>query len=137
MNIALDVMGGDHGPGELVAGAIEAARIDKVAISLVGRPDLIEAELANHVTNGLKLSIVPATQIIGMEDKPANAVRTKTDSSIVVACRMVRSWRSTGHCNRRKHGRYDGCRASSRSAVPKAFCALPLPFPFRHIAASA
>ena len=40
MNIALDVMGGDHGPGEIVAGAVEAARAYKFTVSLVGKPDL-------------------------------------------------------------------------------------------------
>jgi glycerol-3-phosphate acyltransferase PlsX len=91
MNIALDVMGGDHGPGEIVAGAIEAARADKITISLVGRPEIIEAELAKHATAGLKLRVVPASQVIEMSDKPANAVRAKPDSSMVVASRMVRT----------------------------------------------
>lgn len=91
MNIALDVMGGDHGPGEIVAGAVEAAREYKVTISLVGKPEVIRAELAKHSTHGLKLPIVPASQVIAMEDKPANAVRSKPDSSMVVASKLVRS----------------------------------------------
>lgn len=91
MNIALDVMGGDHGPGEIIAGAVEAAKTHKVTISLVGPSDVIRAELAKHDTTRLELPIVPATQVIEMSDKPANAVRTKTDSSIVVASRMIRS----------------------------------------------
>lgn len=84
-------MGGDHGPGEIVAGAVEAAKAHKVTISLVGPPDVIEAELAKHDCSRLNLPIVPATQVIDMADKPANAVRAKPDSSIVVASRMVRS----------------------------------------------
>ena len=91
MNIALDVMGGDHGAAEIVAGAIEAARAYHVTVSLVGKPDVIKAELAKHNTSGLKLPIVPATQVIEMEDKPANAVRAKPDSSMVVACKMVKN----------------------------------------------
>jgi glycerol-3-phosphate acyltransferase PlsX len=91
MNIALDVMGGDHGPGEIVAGAVEAARIDRITVSLVGKPEVIRAELAKHATSGLKLPIVPASQVIEMGDKPANAVRAKPDSSMVVAGRMVRN----------------------------------------------
>ena len=91
MNIALDVMGGDYGPGEIIAGAVEAARsYSNITISLVGKPELIQAELAKHSTAGLKLPIVPATQVIEMEDKPANAVRAKPDSSMVIASRMVR-----------------------------------------------
>jgi glycerol-3-phosphate acyltransferase PlsX len=91
MNIALDVMGGDHGPAEIVAGAVEAAREYKISISLVGKPEPIRAELAKHNLQGLKLPIVPATQVIEMDDKPANAVRAKPDSSMVVAAKMVRN----------------------------------------------
>lgn len=90
-HIALDIMGGDHGPREIVAGAIEAARLYGVTLSLVGKPAAIEAELAKHPTHGLSLKIVPATQVIEMGDKPANAVRAKPDSSMVVGCRLVRS----------------------------------------------
>lgn len=91
MNIALDVMGGDHAPVETVAGAVEAARaFPGTTISLVGKPDLIEAELAKHEAGGLDLPIVPASQVIEMDDKPSKVIRSKPDSSIVVACQMVR-----------------------------------------------
>jgi glycerol-3-phosphate acyltransferase PlsX len=90
MNIALDVMGGDHSPQEIVAGAVEAARAYGVTISLVGEPEVIRRELAGHATSGLKLPIVAATQVIEMDDKPATAVRTKPNSSIVVACELVK-----------------------------------------------
>lgn len=91
MNIALDVMGGDHAPQEIVAGAVEAARhYPNVTISLVGKPDIIKAELAKYSTNGLDLPIVPASQVIEMDDKPANAVRNKPDNSMTVACDLVR-----------------------------------------------
>jgi glycerol-3-phosphate acyltransferase PlsX len=92
MNIALDVMGGDLAPVETVAGAVDAARtFPATTISLVGQPDLIEAELAKHETGGLDLPIVPASQVIEMHDKPSKVIRSKPDSSIVVACQMVRS----------------------------------------------
>lgn len=91
MNIALDVMGGDLGPREIITGAVEAARAYGVTVSLVGKPEIITAELARHSITGLDLPIVPATQVIEMDDKPANAVRTKPDSSMVVACDLVRS----------------------------------------------
>ncbi len=90
MNIALDAMGGDHAPEAIVAGGVEAARVYGVTVSLVGQPDVIEAELKKHDTKGLDLPIVPASQIIEMEDKPAAAVRAKTDSSMVVGCKMVK-----------------------------------------------
>lgn len=90
MNIALDIMGGDHAPGEIVAGAVSAARAFGITVSLVGKPDVIQAELAKHKIDGLDLPIVPASQVIEMEDKPAKAVRAKKDSSMVVACQMVK-----------------------------------------------
>ena len=90
MNIALDAMGGDHAPEAIVAGAIEAARIYGVTVSLVGKPDVLAAELKKHDTKGLDLPIVPASQIIEMDDKPAAAVRAKTDSSMVIGCKLVK-----------------------------------------------
>lgn len=83
-------MGGDHAPEAIVAGGVEAARVYDVTVSLVGKPDVIEAELKKHNTKGLNLPIVPASQVIEMEDKPAAAVRAKTDSSMVVGCKMVK-----------------------------------------------
>jgi len=90
MNIALDAMGGDHAPQAIVAGAIQAARQYGITISLVGQPDQIKTELANHGTTGLNLPIIPATEVIEMGDSPTQAVRAKEDSSMVVACRLVR-----------------------------------------------
>ena len=90
MNIALDVMGGDNAPHEIVAGAVEAARAYQITVSLVGKPDVIERELAKHNTAGLQLPIVAATETIEMDDKPANAVRNKPNNSMSVACKMVR-----------------------------------------------
>ncbi len=91
MNIALDAMGGDYAPGEIVAGAVSAAKAFGITVSLVGKPEAIQAELAKHDTKGLDLPIVPASQVIEMDDKPANAVRGKKDNSMSVACRLVKS----------------------------------------------
>lgn len=91
MNIALDVMGGDHAPAAVIEGAVQAARLYKITVSLVGQPALIKTELAKHETTGLQLPIVPASEVIEMGDKPATAVKTKRDSSMVVACELVRS----------------------------------------------
>jgi glycerol-3-phosphate acyltransferase PlsX len=91
MNIALDVMGGDHAPSEVVLGAVRAARDFDITVSLVGKPDVIRKELARHDTEGLRLPIIPASQVIEMDDKPANAVRAKPDNSMSVGCKLVRS----------------------------------------------
>lgn len=91
MNIVLDAMGGDRAPGEIVAGAVDAARAFGITITLVGKPNEIQMELARHNTTGLHLPIVPASQVIEMGDKPANAVRSKPDNSMSVGCKLVRS----------------------------------------------
>jgi glycerol-3-phosphate acyltransferase PlsX len=79
VRIAVDAMGGDRGPEEIVAGALEA-RSDTVAPVLVGPHGLD--------TQGLEL--IEAPDVIVMEDKPAETVRAKPNSSLVVACRAVR-----------------------------------------------
>jgi glycerol-3-phosphate acyltransferase PlsX len=83
IRIAVDAMGGDRGPEEIVAGAL-AARTDEVVPVLVGRPGL--------ATEGLELIETP--DVIAMDDKPAEAVRAKPNSSLVVACRSVREGRA-------------------------------------------
>jgi phosphate acyltransferase len=76
--VAVDAMGGDRAPGEIVAGAVEA-QSDQIQPILVG-----PAGLDSH---GLEL--VEASQTIEMDEKPTEAVRAKPDSSLVVACRLV------------------------------------------------
>lgn len=61
----------------------------QITVSLVGKPDVIERELAKHNTAGLQLPIVAATETIEMDDKPANAVRNKPNNSMSVACKLV------------------------------------------------
>lgn len=94
MKIALDVMGGDHAPEVTIHGAVWAARDFALTIQLVGQPDIIEAELAKHNTHGLNLPIIPANEVIGMNEQPAAAVKNKKDSSMVVALRSVKEGRS-------------------------------------------
>lgn len=90
MKIALDAMGGDNAPREIVAGAVQAARTLGISICLVGRPDAIEAELAKHDTAGLDLPIAAASQVIEMDDKPGKVIRAKPDNSMSVACKLVK-----------------------------------------------
>lgn len=90
MKIAVDVMGGDNAPAAIVAGAVEAARAYAVALALVGQPAVIERELQRYATTGLNITVIPADQVIAMTDKPTEAVRDKRDSSLVVACDLVR-----------------------------------------------
>jgi glycerol-3-phosphate acyltransferase PlsX len=88
MRIALDAMGGDHAPGPIVTGAVEAVRDrEDLTVLLVGDKGRIEAELARHPDAHLdRLPVVHAKDVIGMEDKPVEALRKKRDNSI------SRSW---------------------------------------------
>jgi glycerol-3-phosphate acyltransferase PlsX len=91
MKIVLDAMGGDHAPDVTVHGAVWAARDFGVEIQLVGRPEVVKAELAKHDTAGLSLPIIPASQVIDMDDhNPANAVKAKPDSSMVIGVQMLK-----------------------------------------------
>src|SRR5689334_17144485 len=86
--VAVDAMGGDRAPSEVIAGAVEAAR-DGVRVLLVGRPGEIEPELTRYTAHA-GVEVVPAADVIGGSEEPAAAVRARTDSSLVRACRLVR-----------------------------------------------
>lgn len=90
MKIALDVMGGDYAPEVVVEGGVWAARELGVDLILVGREEAIRQELEKHDTSGLSLPIVHASQVIEMTDKPAQAVKAKKDSSMVVGMDLVK-----------------------------------------------
>jgi glycerol-3-phosphate acyltransferase PlsX len=91
MRIALDAMGSDGAPSPDVEGAVRGARRFGCEILLVGRRDIVEAELARHDTSGLSISVVHADEVIGMDEHPAQAVRAKPDSSMVVGMWLVQS----------------------------------------------
>jgi glycerol-3-phosphate acyltransferase PlsX len=88
--IALDAMGGDFAPEETVLGAVQAARERGVGVVLVGPEAAIRAELAKHDTTGLDLRIEHTDEVIGMDEHPAEAVRSKKRNSITLAHELVR-----------------------------------------------
>jgi len=88
--VALDAMGGDYAPAEVVAGAVEAARQLGIAVTLVGPESAIRAELAKHETTGLDLDVVHTDEVIGMDEHPAEAVRAKRRNSITLCHELVR-----------------------------------------------
>lgn len=96
MNIVLDAMGGDNAPGEIIAGAVQSARKHNITITLVGRPDVIKAELLKHDTANLDLPVVAASQVIEMNDKPSQVIRSRPDNSMSVACRLVKNGQAQG-----------------------------------------
>jgi glycerol-3-phosphate acyltransferase PlsX len=85
--IAVDAMGGDKAPGEIVAGARRAAEELQVPVVLVGRPE----EIVEHGD----LELVPASEVIAMDADPASSVRTMKDSSLVRAAELVRDGKAS------------------------------------------
>jgi glycerol-3-phosphate acyltransferase PlsX len=96
ITIAVDAMGGDNAPRSEVEGSVLAARESGIRVLLVGQPNLIRPELAKHAAPNLPIEIVPATEVITMEDHPAQAFRRKKDSSAHVATRLVREAKADG-----------------------------------------
>ena len=89
--IALDAMGSDRAPKPEVEGAIAAARRYGIHVVLVGPEETIQAELGRHpFSRSLPISVVHASEVIGMDDKALQAVRAKRDSSMRVGLRRVR-----------------------------------------------
>lgn len=84
MRIAVDAMGGDFAPKEIVAGAVQAARElkDLTCLVLVGQEEVIRQELKAYGPLPPKLVIRHASEVIGMEEAPALAIRKKKDNSI-------------------------------------------------------
>lgn len=91
MRIAVDAMGGDHGPGEVAAGALQWLDQYQGNVILVGKRDLIENELQDKKYDPARLEIVEASQVIGMDESPAQALRRKKDASIVIATQLVKT----------------------------------------------
>lgn len=96
MKIAVDAMGGDRAPEEIVAGAVAAARDLNLQIILVGIQDRIENELAKHDIKNLPIYIQPAAEVVTMDDSPSKAMRRKRESSVAVGLRLVRDGRAQG-----------------------------------------
>jgi phosphate acyltransferase len=97
LTIAVDAMGGDHAPKAEVEGAVRAARDLNVKVILVGQQELVQRELEQHAGYGdLPIEIVHASERVTMDDSAAKAFRTKRDSSLRVACRLVREGAAQG-----------------------------------------
>ena len=90
-NIAIDAMGGDYAPQEIVLGAMAAAREGYVEPILVGPLSILEEELAKHDTSSLPIRCINADSFIKEGENPALAVRRKPSSSIAVATKLVKS----------------------------------------------
>lgn len=91
IRIAVDAMGGDRAPAEVVQGAVMAASAYGLEIALVGDQDSIRADLTRLRADSLPLTIVHADQVVEMHEHPVAAVKAKKRSSIVVAMELAKS----------------------------------------------
>ena len=89
LTVAVDAMGGDHAPEQIVAGAVAAYRESGIQIILAGLPGPLNAELATHGVTVDEIPIAPAEDVLGMSEG-ALAIRRRPRSSIAVACQLVR-----------------------------------------------
>ncbi len=90
MKIAVDAMGGDYAPGDVVKGAVQAARDYGVGIILVGPQDIVERELAKHDRSGANIEVVHTDEYLIEGEHPAYTLRKKRNASILVATRLVK-----------------------------------------------
>lgn len=93
MRLAIDAMGGDYAPGEIVDGVVAAARAlpGLTALYLVGDESRVRAELARHRDVPGLIEVRHASEVVAMDDPPASSVRRKKDSSINRAVELVKS----------------------------------------------
>lgn len=89
MRIAIDAMGGDHAPENIVAGAVQGARDFQVGIDLFGDEAQVREVLARQSASGLDIQIHHAEQTVAMDESPSQVVRKKRQSSIWLANEMV------------------------------------------------
>ena len=90
MSVAVDAMGGDRGCDVIIEGAVAAARDHGIEITLVGMVDMLKERLRRLGGTHLSISTFPASQVVEMEESPADSLRHKKDSSIRIAFELVR-----------------------------------------------
>ncbi len=114
VRVAVDAMGGDHAPSEIVSGAVGAVAEGDVQVLLVGDPDRVEAELAKHDTGKLPIAAVPSEGVVLEGESPTAALRQKPRASILVATGMV------------KQGHADACVTMGSTGAAVAAAAIVL-----------
>jgi phosphate acyltransferase len=116
MIIALDAMGGDNAPQEIISGAVQALEEipADVSFKLVGDESLIKAELDKYKVDLARFSIVHTSEVVTMDDPPTAAIRSKKDSSIAIAVKLV------------KEGEADALVSAGNTGASVACCVLKL-----------
>ena len=91
IRVAVDAMGGDYAPAEMVKGAINAVTLRQdIKVYLIGRQDAVKKELEKHSCNGKQIEVIHAEEVIETAEPPVMAIRKKKQSSIVVGLNMVK-----------------------------------------------
>jgi len=97
IKVAVDAMGGDHAPFEIVKGCVDAVNEKKeIKVFLVGDEKIIKSELAKYTFSEERIEIIHAGEVIANDESPVAAIRGKKDSSIVVAQKLVKEGRADG-----------------------------------------
>ncbi len=91
IRVAVDAMGGDYAPAEMVKGVIDAVTLRQdIKVYLVGRKDAVEKELKKHSYSGSQIEVIHAEEVIETAEPPVMAIRKKKQSSIVMGMNMVK-----------------------------------------------
>lgn len=94
--LAIDAMGGDHGPKVILPGAFAAAKDQNIRLLLVGNKSILEELLPKCDTAGVDFTIVHAPEVMDMKEKASDILRRKKDASIYVACTLVADGKADG-----------------------------------------
>ena len=91
--VAVDAMGGDNAPVEIVKGAVDAVKLrPEIKVLLVGIENVVKAELAKYSYDKDRIEVINATEVIATEEPPVMAIRKKKESSIVKAMYIVKAF---------------------------------------------
>lgn len=101
MRIALDAMGGDFAPDAIVEGAILATRqlAEDVEILLIGKEDIVRAQLQKHGFSSSRITVIHASEVIEMGEHPTKALTHKPDSSIAVGYKLLKTKQADAFCS--------------------------------------
>lgn len=89
--VAVDAMGGDNAPVEIIKGAVEAVNANSdVVVKLVGIEEKVNSELSKYEYDKTRVTVISATEVIATEEPPVKAIKSKKDSSLVIAMKMVK-----------------------------------------------
>lgn len=88
--VAIDAMGGDNAPFEIVKGVVEAVKLYPVKVLLVGKEDIVNKELSSYSYEKESIDVINADEVIGTDEAPTEAIRKKKNSSMMVGLTLVK-----------------------------------------------